>query len=295
MVDLILCEYGPPLEPGDALDPVVARGPRVLLNAGLIPSLSAAGVRVFDVSLVPEADCGSLQRKDLLEHVSARLASRVAASIAAGHFPITLGDCTAAIGVCAGMRRLEGRRAVVWVDAHADLNSEDSSLTGFYGGMPLGALIGKSLPWLAAELRMTRFCDEENVSVVGVRSLDPYEGDYLNRSPMARVECAELEGDASTEALARISRSLGEAGPVYLHVDVDALDPAIMPAVTFPCPGGLTLESLLVAVRVAASTGRVAAVTVASFNPGKGVSAGVLGVLVSLVCEVASLCSSAGR
>ncbi|MGE5484086.1 MAG: arginase family protein [Ignavibacteriales bacterium] len=196
MLDLILSEYAPPVRAGEIVDEDGSLGPRTLLNAGLLPSLSWAGVRVMDAAVIPGGlppdDAGAAgiavdERKRRLTYCTRQLAERIEYSIAQERLPLTLGDCTAGVGVFAGLKRRWDDVAVVWVDAHCDLNTEESTLTGYFGGMPLAAVLGESLPWLTAAAGMHWPCDEKRVALVGAREFDPYERDFLLGSGITRV------------------------------------------------------------------------------------------------------------
>jgi arginase len=140
-------------------------------------------------------------------------AAEVEAALDAGELPVlTASDCTICIATLpAAARRVPGMR-VVWFDAHGDFNRPDTTPSGFLGGMCLAAACGR---WDAG---WPDTLDPATVSFVGVRDLDPDE--------RADVERAGLGVGVPDE------------GPVFVHLDVDALDPSVMPA-QFPVPGGL--------------------------------------------------------
>ncbi|MGE5542401.1 MAG: arginase family protein, partial [Bacillota bacterium] len=231
-------------------------------------------------------------RQRRLIRCTRHLAERVERSITQGRLPLILGDCTAGVGAFAGLRRRRDDVAVVWVDAHCDLNTEASTLTGYLGGMPLAAILGESLPWLTAAAGMNGRCDERRVALVGAREFDPYERSFLDRSRITRVTCRELN-DSGRAGVAAAAVA-GPAEAVYLHIDVDALDPAMMPSVTFPSPGGLTIDSLLALVDAVASSGKVRALAVTSFNPHRGDALESAETLTRLISRIASACCGSG-
>jgi len=320
MYDLILCEYAPPNKTTDVIDECLSLGPRTLLNAGLLPALSWAGVQVPDAAIIPwgfpsdgAAGAGTPLdgRKSRLLASTKQLAERTHYAVTQDHLPLTLGDCTAGVGVYAGLKQRWDDVAVVWVDAHCDLNTEESTLTGYFGGMPLAAVLGESLPWLTRAVGMRHPCDDDKVALVGAREFDPFEKDYLLNSGIAHVTPDELNDwvapsrsaasaggnkaaaatvGSPSSAPAKVARVVDSAESVYLHIDVDSLDPSIMPSVTFPSPGGLRIDSLLALAGAIGSSGKVRAITISSFNPGKPGALESAAKLVSLIAGIAAEC-----
>jgi arginase len=140
-------------------------------------------------------------------------AAEVSAALDQGELPLlTASDCTICIATLPTVARRVPGLQIVWFDAHGDFNNPDSSPSGFLGGMCLAAACGRwDAGWPDA-------IDPRQVSFVGVRDLDPEE---------------ELEVER-----AGVGRGVPKSGPVYVHLDVDVLDPSVMPA-QFPVPGGM--------------------------------------------------------
>jgi len=129
------------------------------------------------------------------------------------------GDCTTSLGTVAGLQRVGLDPAIVWLDAHGDLQTMETTASGYLGGMPLRILLGYR-PELIAESLGLRAVREERVVLVGARDLDPPEMLYLERAVVHRREVAELSADALP------------GGPLYLHL----AEPA-HPAVSAPVAG----------------------------------------------------------
>ena len=182
-----------------------------------------------------------------------RLADAVARS---GEEPVLalLGECTLAPGVVAGLQRRVGDVAVIWLDAHGDLNTPETSPSGFVGGMPFAILLGAGLPEAAAAAGL-RPVPPEACALVGARDLDPGEEELIERVGLASVDDVE----AALRALPPM--------PVYLHVDADVLDPEIAPAADFAAPDGWSAERLVEAVRRVATDRPLAGVGVCLGNP----------------------------
>jgi arginase len=175
------------------------------------------------------------------------VADAVGHAAGAGGRPMVLsGDCTTAIGTVAGLQRAGLDPAVIWLDAHGDLQTMETTASGYLGGMPLRILVGYR-PELVADAVGLRAVPEERAVLVGARDLDPPEVDYL---ATAALRCREV-ADLSEEDL--------PDGPIYLHVDADVVDGAELPGLRFAATGGPGLSTVSAALRRVLATGRVVA------------------------------------
>lgn len=176
------------------------------------------------------------------------LYGQVADVVAAAGQPVTVlsGDCTTSLGVLAGLQRAGEDPAVVWLDAHADFQTEATTASGYLGGMPLALAAG------VGELTLPRLLGLRPVpaaTLLGARDVDPPEEGLLADSTVRRRPVDDL-GPLPD-------------GPLYLHVDLDVCDPAEVPDLLYPAPGGPPLATVLDALRQVVATGRVAAVGLA--------------------------------
>ena len=167
-----------------------------------------------------------------------------------------LGECTLTPAVTAGLRDAHPDLVLVWLDAHGDLNTPETSPSGFLGGMPFAILLG----WCHEPLRVAAGLDpplpEARAALVGARDLDPGERAAIARSRL-------VVADDVAGALA----ALPADAPIHVHLDGDVLDPADAPGVDFPAPGGWSTERLVAEVAALAATGRVVGVSVCCGNP----------------------------
>lgn len=163
---------------------------------------------------------------------------------------VVCGDCTAALGVLAGMQRRGLDPAVVWFDAHGDMNTPRTTPSGYLGGMPLAVALGHGDRTVPHHLNLRRILPEQ-VLLVDARDLDPGERDLIAATPLRHVP------------IGGVSTWLVPEGPVYLHLDLDVLDPDELPGLRFPAPGGPSFGTFAEAVHAVVSTGRVAAVGIA--------------------------------
>jgi arginase len=170
------------------------------------------------------------------------------------------GDCGVALApVQHALARSGGDVAVVWFDAHPDLNTPESSPSGAFSGMVLRTLLGDGTPSLvpAEPLAASR------VVLAGIRATDELEDQYLATSGIARLGVDEL---ADPEALVAAIEATG-ASSVYLHIDLDVLDPAELAGLSDPVPFGLAASSLVALVRAVKARFAIAGAGIAGFSP----------------------------
>lgn len=194
----------------------------------------------------------------------------VAEAVAAARMPVVVsGDCTTSLGVVAGLQRGGVDPALVWFDAHGDVQTPETSASGYLGGMPVRQLVGDADRTVPEGLGL-RIVAESDVVLVDARDLDPPESDYLAGSAIRRT---------SVDGLA----SALPDGPLYLHLDADVIDPRDVPGLLFPVPDGPPLTAVAAGVRAVLATGRVVAVGVAcTWRAGSGAEQ----VLAPLVREI---------
>lgn len=194
-----------------------------------------------------------------MAHLYKLVAAAVSHDVRDGHRPVVLsGDCTTSLATVAGLQRARLDPGIVWFDAHGDVQTMETTTTGYLGGMPLRILTGYR-PELIADALDIRPVAEDRVLLVDARDLDPPEADYLATAAIRRCQVDELTADHVPD------------GPVYLHVDFDVIDPGELPALLFPAPGGPPLDAVSAAISRVIATGRVAAVGLGcTWHPGHG-------------------------
>ncbi|MFS0852430.1 arginase family protein [Microbacterium sp. 179-I 3D4 NHS] len=188
------------------------------------------------------------------------------------------GDCSITVAALAALPGGVDDLAVVWCDAHADLNLPETSPSGAFSGMALSAVLGQGEPQLALDPGVPR----DRVVTVGVRTLDDAEPDALSRLTNLRVTHLDR-----AEALADAVRATG-ASRVWVHIDVDVLDPSELGGVSDPAPFGLSPATLAAAIRRLREEFPLAGATIAGFAPRTPADAvDDLGALLRLVGAVA--------
>lgn len=172
--------------------------------------------------------------------------------------PIVLArNCNSCIGTLAGLSR--ENLGIVWFDAHGDFNTPETSITGTLEGMSLAIATGACHHDLRVRIGLTRPIPEANVLVTATRDLDPKESIRLKESAATVIPLTGLRAAIDTLA-ARVAA-------VYLHLDIDVLDPDISPGVSFSTPGGIAPEDLHTAIRFVGARIPIAAAAIANFNP----------------------------
>jgi arginase len=237
-------------------------GPEALVAAGLPDALERAGhaVRVTTLELPPgtwPAEIGSA-------FALARLvAARVEAARAAGAFPIVVaGNCMSALGVVAALGEGAG---VAWLDAHGDFNTPETTVGGFLDGMALATVAGRCWPRLADGVPGFVPVPEERLWLLGARDLDPLEAEALRRSRVRYVRAAAVGERAAAAIVGRLDTDAVRR--LYVHLDLDVLDPAEGRVNAFDAPGGVSLDALCAALRALGGRAPVAALTLSAYDP----------------------------
>ena len=249
-------------------------GPGALLRAGLVERIAGGG---HEVGGPREATIEPAEREEGRTAVNiGRLGARTAALVAdarrngAGAL-VLAGDDTAAIGVLSGVQRAEGAGVavgVVWLDAHGDFNTPETSYSGILAGMPVAILAGLAGPLWREAAGLAAPVPTDRILIAGVRDLDEQEATLLRSTDARVVRAAEL-GDGATFPAA-VQRLAVRCTHLCLHVDLDLLDPNLVPSASTPSANGLSVEAAAAAMAAVLSTGRVATVCLASLNPGAG-------------------------
>lgn len=192
---------------------------------------------------------------DAVVDVNAQLAGAAAAH---GSPPLVLaGNCNSCVGTLAG---LAGKQVgIIWFDAHGDFNTPETTISGALEGMSLAIATGSCHEDLRQRIGLAQPIPEANVLLVATRSLDPEESVRLERSAISVIGLADLPG-ALGELAKRVSA-------LYLHLDLDVVDPRFSPGVNFSAPGGLARADLYDAIPTIAASIPIAAAAIANFNP----------------------------
>lgn len=252
----------------------VERLPEALLAAGLAARLEAQSAgRVepppYDDRRDPET---LLLNPGGIARYSVTLADAVGGVVDDGASPVVLGgDCSIVLGCLLALRR-RGRYGLLFLDGHADFYQPEAEPNGEAASMELALATGRG-PALVTRLEGRRpLVRDEDVVVLGRRDADDAAAHGSQRVEDTRIQVIDLaaireHGVASAvdRAVRRLSRS--ELAGFWIHLDADVLDDAIMPAVDYRMPGGLSWQELRTILRAAVLSARVAGITITIFNP----------------------------
>jgi arginase len=228
----------------------VGRGPLVILEALRQPCVMVEGDGIQDVN------------------------SRLAHAVAAHDAPVVVlaGNCSSCLGTLSALED----PGIVWFDAHGDFNTPETTISGALEGMSLAIATGHCHPEM-----MSRPVREENVVLAATRSLDPLEEVRLRASKITLVSLDTVPH--AVDELASRVRS------IYLHLDLDVLDPDISPGVNFSASGGISPDQLFDAVRLVIATGKLRAAAIANFNPDRDWDNRTLKIALQLITILSPL------
>jgi arginase len=258
----------------------MGRAPDALLDAGLARRLAALGYTTVLAEMVdlPASDESCEMQ---VGRLMARVGYEVARSHSAGFFPLILGgDCMVALGALSGLLD-PPNTAVVWLDAHGDFNTPETTISNYLGGMPLACAVGRGLDELRELCKLAVPLPERNVALLGARDFDPAEERMLVASSVKLVRATDLGGD--TTDLERPLRALATFPQLYLHVDIDVLDPVEAPGVDYPAARGLSLGELKRIVQQTVAMGNLAALAITAVNPGKDIDGRTVGAALETI------------
>jgi arginase len=255
----------------------VDMGPSALRYADLEERLLSLGYQVNDLGNVqtPEQEATALHDETaryLPEILAAckQIATRVREAVEVDALPLVLGgDHSVALGTLGGLAAAHGRPGgVLWLDAHGDLNTPQTSPTGNVHGMPLAAALGLASDGFASDAWTLPAVDRQRVALVGARIFDPAERELLRGQPGIRVfTMSEIDRIGIERAMRDALDHV--AGPGFVHVsfDLDVLDPEVAPGVGTPVQGGLTYREAHLALELVAESGYAGSLEVVEVNP----------------------------
>lgn len=254
----------------------VDMGPSAIRYAHLHNKLDSLGYTYEDkgnievpIQEMCEITDPKLKYIDCIIPMGRRVAGAVATSIQAGHLPLVLGgDHSLSVGSIRGAAR-DRKIGVIWVDAHADFNTAETTPSGNIHGMPLAALCGLGDPRLVTLWDETPpVLDPKRVAVIGARDLDPGEKQNLREAGVMVQSMEQIDRHGMVSVLEKaIERVSQDVDGIYLSFDMDALDPRHAPGVGTPVPGGLTFREAHLACEVIAETGKLVGMDMVEVNP----------------------------
>ncbi len=262
----------------------VSMGPSALRIAGLQESLERLEISSFDggdiaLPIPEESQSGdpNLRYLDVVESACTRLSGRVCDALDRGQFPLVLGgDHSVAIGTISGISsHLRGdgdaeppKVGILWMDAHADLNTPDTSPTGNIHGMPLACLLGKGPDSLVQIGYSGTKVAPHRVAQIGLRDLDPDEKRRILESDISAYSMEDVDRRGLPEVVEEaLEKILNDCDHLHVSFDIDVIDPRFAPGTGTARPGGLTYREAHLAMEMVARTGAIASMELVEVNP----------------------------
>ncbi|AST25867.1 arginase [Ralstonia pseudosolanacearum] len=253
-------------------------GPRALLQAGAQQRLQTPdthGGLVHGIELATPAGHSRAARLAALPGVagfSRALADATAHSVHERRVPVVIGgDHSCAIGTWSGVAsalRPAGPLGLIWIDAHLDSHTPQSSDSGAIHGMPLAALLGHGARELTQVRDTLPKLLPQHVVVIGARSYEPAERALIDQLGVRVIDAAEVARSGLRAVMAEAIRiAAADTAAFGVTVDLDAFDPAVAPGVGSPEPGGLTGQDMTQALAACARHARFAAFELVEYNP----------------------------
>ena len=259
----------------------VDMGPSALRIANIGPRLRALGYEVEDMGNVPVAVRESISRKlderikylpEIVDTARA-LKDSVHQALKDKCIPLVIGgDHSLAIGSIAGVTKFYGAQkkkiGLIWLDAHGDINTPETSQSGNIHGMPLAHALGIGSKELLDICEKNPMVDPSRTVLIGIRDLDPGERNTIRELGMRAFTMRDID-EMGMRAVAQEAIKLATNGTVGFHLsfDVDCMDPAVAPGVGTAVRGGTTYREGHLAMEIFADTGKILAMDIAEVNP----------------------------
>lgn len=249
-------------------------GPKFMLKQGLPTHLEELGYQVEinePLAALPEAEeddkYGHIKNPTSVGDATKLIYENNLKALDKNSFPLTLGgDHSIAIGTVSAVLEKHPDAGLLWIDAHADINTLESTMSGNLHGCPVSFLMGlnenvpESLQWVPKNLRPNK------IAYIGLRDVDPGEKQILRKLGISAFSMYHIDRYGMNTVIEMALEAIGP-GPIILSYDVDAIDPQYVPATGTPVRGGLTLREALFLPERLAETKRLVAMDVVEVNP----------------------------
>ncbi len=249
-------------------------GPSAIRYAGLSDRLLGAGIEVEDrgnveAPLAETRATGDERARflDAILETCGRIAGEVERARSDGLTPLVLGgDHSIAIGTMSGLAA-SGPGGVLWLDAHGDLNTPETTPSGNVHGMPLAAVLGVCGESFSNDGLRLPAVDPNRVALVGVRSLDPGEQALVRELGVAVYTISDLDRRGVEPVMDEALEQIGGGAFVHVSVDLDVVDPEVAPGVGAPVRGGLSYREAHLALELVAEAGVLDSLELVEVNP----------------------------
>lgn len=250
-------------------------GPEALRIEGLTEKLADLGFTVEDSgNLDIKNDYknimeNNLKNLDLTKEATEKLSSKVYETLEEDKFPLVIGgDHTLVLGSVKGLLKKYDNPGVIYFDAHADINTEKTSLSGNIHGMPMAFLIGEGSEKMRSVGNINKNLKPENIVYIGLRDVDPGERDYIKNLGIKAYAMEDIDKLGIQKVMEEsINYITKKADQIHISFDVDSLDPKIAPGTGVKVPGGLTFREAKTALRMVSQIEKIVSVELVEVNP----------------------------
>jgi arginase len=238
----------------------MGKGPGSILSKGFAKRLVKSGHRIINQEVV-DTKQKAFTDIQLAFRLNSILSRSVAETIAKGIFPIVLGgNCITSVGALSGIQ--ENQISVLWLDAHGDYNTPETTISGYLDGMALSIACGKCWRNLSSKDPLFHAIPEEQIVLLGARDLDPSEANALEASRITLVTSDGIRrNDYTIPEMHTFPKKL------YIHFDADVIDDSIGKANQFATSKGLLDSEIAKIFRWTAATFDIQAIAVTAYNP----------------------------
>lgn len=258
----------------------VDMGPSAIRVAGLGKRLAALGYTIEDrgnvaveqAEAIPAGPANSHHLPEIAD-ACGRVAELVTAALEQGKLPLILGgDHSISAGSVSGVAQFYQQRneaiGIIWMDAHADMNTPETTPSGNVHGMPLASLIGDGPPELVNLCGYSPKVDPRNVAIIGLRDVDPLEAQHVKATGVRAFTMRDID-ERGMPAVMQEAIALASAGTAGIHLsfDMDSIDPDEAPGVGTPVRGGLSYREMHLAMEILADSGQLVSLEVVEVNP----------------------------
>jgi arginase len=235
----------------------------------VLQQLEIESMRTERVELTPDEEnlYGVWRRLALADaHLGAAVTSMAQEDV----FPLgLLGNCNSSLGMLAGLQHAGSssrplKVGLIWIDAHADFNTPETTMSGWLGGMPVSVAAGRSLFRLRLMAGLDPPISTRNIVMMGLRDVDPLEQVLVDESEIETISTEEML-QASPRMQQALQRLSNRVDVLYLHIDLDILDATEIPGSFFEVSGGPTADELAEPIRALMQNPKVGALGIASF------------------------------
>ena len=258
----------------------VDMGPSALRIAGLPERLQNLGYKIIDdgdiiiqIKEKQKVENPKLKYLDEILKTSRILAQKVEKSLSQNHFPLCIGgDHSMAIGTIAGISsyciKNKLKLGVIWIDAHADMNTDETTPSGNIHGMPLATSLGLGNEKLVKFYGFSPKLKPENTALIGVRSIDEFEKKNIKQMNLSVYTMSDVDKFGIHRIIARVLKQFQEkVDHIHVSFDLDGVDPALAPGVGTPVPGGLNFRESHLLMESIAECGCMSSLEVTEVNP----------------------------